>query len=148
MTLNNAIKFPTGEASNKAITTIRKATGLAIADIRERIARGGSLIDADLSDDDSLHAIISLYDALVSIGEKPAFFQGEREVSIDLLKNVEEAHRDTASELGLEQRRYVSQRGARQNTRTEETVTMFVLILPASSRSSPRHRSNERFLAI
>jgi hypothetical protein len=104
MTFNNAIKLPTGEASTKAITTIRKATGLAIADIRERIARGGSLIEADLSDDNSLHTIISLYDALAGIGEKPVLFQGEREVSIDFLKNVEEAHRDTASELGLEQR--------------------------------------------
>lgn len=102
MTFNNAIKLPVGDISTKAIIEVRKATGLPLAEIKKRASEGVDLIEADLSDDDSLHAIISLYDALVSVGENPVLFQGGREVSIDFLRNVEEAHRETARELGLE----------------------------------------------
>lgn len=45
---------------------------------------------------------LSPYDTLADVREEPALFQGGREVSIDFLRNVAEAHRDTARELGLE----------------------------------------------
>lgn len=101
MEITNAVKLPSSDLPAKAIAVIRKATGLSISEIRLRAANGASIIESDLSDDESLADIIALYGKLRVLGIQPLLYQGGREVSIDFFANVADAHRDTAKEVGL-----------------------------------------------
>lgn len=102
MKITNAIKLPAGDVPAKAVVAIRKATGLSLADIKSRAANDKFIIESALSDDKALAVIIALYDELLDLGIKPLLYQGGREVTIDFLSNVADAHRDTAKEVGLD----------------------------------------------
>ena len=102
MKITNAIKLPSSDVPTKAIVAIRKATGLSISEIKLRVAKGESIIESDLSDDESLGAIIDLYGELLALDIQSLLYQGGREVSIDFLANVVDSHRDTAKEVGLD----------------------------------------------
>lgn len=102
MRITNAIKLPAGETPAKAVVAIRKTTGLSIAEIKDRVSKSEPIIDSDLSDDESLGAIIGLYSEMKGLGIESKLYQGGREVSIEFMENVLFSHRKTAKEVGLD----------------------------------------------
>ena len=103
MAITNAIVVSTPNLPAKAITVIRKATGLSISDIKRHAQAGDYLIEKGLSDDKSLLAMIHLSEDLESLGVEIEFYQGGMKKSLDFMKNVYAAHKETAREVGLDE---------------------------------------------
>ncbi|MGN0045808.1 MAG: hypothetical protein ACI37P_00585 [Eggerthellaceae bacterium] len=102
MPITNGIKIATISLPAKAISEIRKTTGLAISEIKQRAQDNDYLIEEDLSDDRSLRKMIDLSKKLNSLGIKVDFYQGGHNRSLEFMENVYESHRETARALGLE----------------------------------------------
>ena len=102
MAITNAITVSTSNLPAKAIAVIRKTTGLSISDIKSHAQTGDSLIERGLSDDKSLLAMIRLAEDLESLGVETEFYQGGMKKSLDFMKNVYAAHKETAREVGLD----------------------------------------------
>lgn len=104
MAITNAIAVSTTSLSAKAISVIRKATGLSISDIKRHAQVGDYLIERGLSDDKSLLVMIRLAEELELLGVEAELYQGGMKKSLDFMKNVYVAHKETAREVGLDER--------------------------------------------
>ncbi len=104
MAITNGIKISSQPLSAKAIGIIRKSTGLPISEIKKRADCGEYLIEKDLSDDKSLLTMIELAEELLAHDVRAELYQGGHERPLEFMKNVYESHRETAREVGLEER--------------------------------------------
>ncbi len=102
MAITNAIAVVTPNLSAKAISVIRKATGLSISSIKEHAQTGDYLIEKGLSDDTALLAMIRLAEDLKGLNVETELYQGGMKKSLEFMKNVYAAHKETAREVGLD----------------------------------------------
>ena len=104
MAITNGIKISPRSLTAKAIGIIRKSTGLPISEIKKRADCGEYLIEEDLSDDKSLLMMIRLAEELPAYDVRVELYQGGCERPLEFMKNIYESHRETAREVGLEDR--------------------------------------------
>lgn len=100
-TTTYGIKLPQEAPSAKAISAVRKATELSMADIRACAIEGRFIFECDCSDDEGLRIIIGLHRSLKDLGVAAELFWHGAPETIDVLENILAAHEDTAKELGL-----------------------------------------------
>ncbi len=101
MATTYGLKLPKGQPSAKAISLIRKQTGLFIAEIKEKTTSDSCIISCECSDDNDLHSIISLYEELEQAEVVANLFWHDKPEEITFFKNTLDAHTDTARELGI-----------------------------------------------
>lgn len=102
MAMNNALKIVTPNLPAKAIGIIKSATGLSISEIKRRCEEGEFMIEEDLSDDDALLLMMEIAEKMRALDIECEFYQANIVRSPSFMKNVYEAHRDTAQEVDLQ----------------------------------------------
>lgn len=96
-----AIKLLEKAPSAKVISTVRKATGLPLSEIKSRAIEGRYILECDCSDDEGLRNIIDLFISLGGLNAPAELFWHDNPESIEVFVNILASHEDTAKELGL-----------------------------------------------
>lgn len=92
MDMTIGIKLPVGEVPAKACMLIKKTTGLALGEIKERARDDEYIFECPVCDDDGLKLINSLNGELEKCGIKARLFDSGREESPELFRNLERTY--------------------------------------------------------
>ena len=77
-----------GDLNVKAISVVRKHIGIAMGEIRRRVAAGEPVYECEVTDNDGVALIIMIHRELVTASVSDRVLRGAREVSAVYLENV------------------------------------------------------------
>jgi hypothetical protein len=102
MDYTNGIKLEDANVPAKAIMEIRKATGLAMSDIKNRAANGELLMECDLADDQGLATMIGLAKKLDKLGVKTSFMYNGEPEDLQFMENLQQTYGLMDEQLGID----------------------------------------------
>lgn len=86
------LKLPVGDVSAKATMTIKKLTGLSLAEIKLRAKSDQFIVLCDFTDDDGLELINKLKRELKKLGIEARLFEDQYEETSESFDNLEALH--------------------------------------------------------
>jgi hypothetical protein len=90
MTITIGIKLPVGEVSAKAAMSLKKSTGLSLAEITSRAINDEYLIECSVADDEGLRVMNGMRKDMAELGIAMRQFEGGREEPAELFDNLEQ----------------------------------------------------------
>lgn len=86
------------QSINKYVSLLRKTTGRSISEILDAIKSGSSVIECNYYEENELAFLLKIAEQLRSIGAKIKIFEEDKEITIEMVKNLIESYKGIAEQ--------------------------------------------------